>query len=56
MNFDSSDKKLKDLQERNAQRLIEAKQALGEKWILHPANYVKKLNISTEPENKFKKY
>ncbi len=32
---------LKELRERNEVRLKEAKEKLGTKWLLHPANIVK---------------
>lgn len=38
-----SDADLNELQQRNAQRLQEAKEKLGEKYLLHPKNQVKKL-------------
>ncbi len=34
-----SDQELKELRERNAKRLIEAKAKLGEKWLLHHLNF-----------------
>lgn len=37
-----SEQQLKELQERNAVRLIEAKAKLGEKWLLHPVNQLRK--------------
>lgn len=36
-----TDQELKELRERNAIRLEEAKKKLGEKWLLHPANQAK---------------
>ena len=36
-------KEMKELRERNALRLQEAKDKLGTKWLLHPDNKVKKL-------------
>jgi len=34
---------LKTLQERNEEKLKEAKEKLGTKWLLHPVNSIKKL-------------
>jgi hypothetical protein len=39
-----------ELAERNAQRLAEAKEKLGESWLLHPAN--KRIRISHSNLNK----
>jgi ElaB/YqjD/DUF883 family membrane-anchored ribosome-binding protein len=36
------EQQLKELRERNEQRLKEAKEQLGERWLLHPANQLKK--------------
>lgn len=38
------DKHMREIQERNAQRLQEAKERLGTKYLLHPANQVKKVS------------
>lgn len=35
-----ADKRLQELRERNEQRLKEAKDKLGTKYLLHPANHV----------------
>jgi len=37
-----ADKKLDELRQRNEQRLREAKEKLGTKWLLHEANKVQK--------------
>lgn len=37
-----SEQEYKELQERNKVRLAEAKKKLGDKYLLHPANTVKK--------------
>lgn len=36
------DKRMQEIKERNAQRLQEAKERLGTKYLLHPANHVKR--------------
>jgi len=37
-----TDEELEELRARNAQRLAEFKEKMGEKWLLHPANQVTK--------------
>ena len=39
-----TDTEMQELRERNAQRLQDAKEKLGEKYLLHPSNHVKKLS------------
>lgn len=38
-----TDQELIELRERNAMRILQAQQSLGEKWLLHPSKQVKKL-------------
>ena len=40
--LDQLDQRMQEIQERNAQRLQEAKERLGTKYLLHPANHVKR--------------
>ena len=37
-----SEQEYKDMQERNRIRLEQAKKSLGEKYLLHPVNFVQK--------------
>ena len=37
-----TDQELDELRARNAQRLAEFKEKMGEKWLLHPANQITK--------------
>lgn len=41
-----TDEVLKELQQRNEQRLQEAKEALGPKWILHAANQQNRKDVA----------
>ncbi len=38
-----TDQQIQEIRERNAQRLEEAKEKLGVKYLLHPQNHVKRL-------------
>ena len=49
-----TDQQLIELRERNAMRILQAQQALGEKWLLHPANQVKKLKQKRTRKNSTK--
>jgi hypothetical protein len=42
--IDLNTKELKDLQERNKQRVEEFKQKMGRSYLLHPANMKKRLD------------
>lgn len=33
---------LNEMRQRNAQRLVHAKEKLGDKWLLHPVNHVRR--------------
>lgn len=47
-----TDTEMQELRERNAQRLQEAKEKLGEKYLLHPNNHVKKLSRRKRTKSK----
>ena len=40
---------MRELRERNAKRLQEAKERLGERWLLHPNNEVFRKNTPYKP-------
>ena len=51
-----TEQELKDLQQRNSDRLILAKQSLGTKYLLHKDNQVKRLRRPKKNINKSKVY
>lgn len=43
------EKQLREVQERNAQRIQEAKERLGTKYLCHPDNHVKRRDKPNKP-------